>query len=258
MTDRRHIAGQQGEDLAAQHFERLGFDVLARNHRTRYGELDLVVYDGRTLVFVEVKTRRSGLARTVGEPPLGQAVEGPAHGARRGCTSPTARSRRNLRFDGVAILLDPHGATRPPRPPGGRVLMLARVTTFAVEGVKAQRVWVEADIRVGLPAFTVVGLADKAVREARERVRSAMQNSGFEFPLRRITVNLAPAYLRKVGPAFDLPLAVSLLVASGQLDPEAIESRRDRRRALAARARPARSAERSRSPRRCAATASSA
>jgi magnesium chelatase family protein len=102
--------------------------------------------------------------------------------------------------------------------------MLARVSTFAVEGVSAQRVWVEADIRIGLPAFTVVGLADKAVREARERVRSAMQNSGYVFPLQRITVNLAPAYLRKVGPAFDLPLAVALLVASGQLEPEAVES----------------------------------
>jgi magnesium chelatase family protein len=101
--------------------------------------------------------------------------------------------------------------------------MLARVTTFAVMGVDAQRVWVEADIRLGLPAFTVVGLADKAVREARERVRSAMTNSGYEFPLRRITVNLAPAYLRKVGPAFDLPLAVALLVASAQLDPAAID-----------------------------------
>ena len=89
--------------------------------------------------------------------------------------------------------------------------MLARVTTFAVDGVDARRVWVEADIRQGLPAFTVVGLADKAVREARERVRAAMVNSGYEFPLRRITVNLAPAYLRKVGPAFDLPLAVALL-----------------------------------------------
>jgi magnesium chelatase family protein len=101
--------------------------------------------------------------------------------------------------------------------------MLARVTTFAVDGVDARRVWVEADIRQGLPAFTVVGLADKAVREARERVRAAMVNSGYEFPLRRITVNLAPAYLRKVGPAFDLPLAVALLVASYQLEPDAIE-----------------------------------
>jgi magnesium chelatase family protein len=101
--------------------------------------------------------------------------------------------------------------------------MLARVMTFAVDGVDARRVWVEADIRQGLPAFTVVGLADKAVREARERVRAAMVNSGYEFPLRRITVNLAPAYLRKVGPAFDLPLAVALLVASYQLEPEAVD-----------------------------------
>ena len=101
--------------------------------------------------------------------------------------------------------------------------MLARVITFAVDGVDARRVWVEADIRVGLPAFTVVGLADKAVREARERVRAAMVNSGYEFPLKRITVNLAPAYLRKVGPAFDLPLAVALLIASGQLDPATVE-----------------------------------
>ena len=102
--------------------------------------------------------------------------------------------------------------------------MLSRVTTFAVDGVDARRVWVESDVRQGLPAFTVVGLADKAVREARERVRSAMVNSGYEFPLRRITVNLAPAYLRKVGPAFDLPLAVALLVSSEQLDPAVLES----------------------------------
>jgi magnesium chelatase family protein len=95
--------------------------------------------------------------------------------------------------------------------------MLARVTTFAIDGVSARRVWVEADIRLGLPAFTIVGLADKAVREARERVRAALVNSGFDFPQKRITVNLAPASLRKMGPGFDLPLALALLVASGQL-----------------------------------------
>lgn len=100
--------------------------------------------------------------------------------------------------------------------------MLARVVTFALDGVDARRVWVEADIRLGLPAFTVVGLADKAVREARERVRAAIVNSGFEFPLKRITVNLAPAYLRKVGPAFDLPLALAVLAASAQVSPEAV------------------------------------
>src|ERR1044071_1405527 len=96
--------------------------------------------------------------------------------------------------------------------------MLARVTTFSVDGVDAHRVWVEADIRIGLPAFTVVGLADKAVREARERVRAALQNSGFVFPGGRITVNLAPADLRKIGPGFDLSLAVALMVAGGELE----------------------------------------
>src|SRR3954447_12472126 len=101
--------------------------------------------------------------------------------------------------------------------------MLARVITFAVEGVDSRRVWVEADIRLGLPTFTIVGLADKAVREARERVRSAITNSGFEFPQKRITVNLAPAYLRKIGPGFDLPLAMAILAASGQVEREQVE-----------------------------------
>ncbi|MGH2967797.1 MAG: YifB family Mg chelatase-like AAA ATPase [Solirubrobacteraceae bacterium] len=102
--------------------------------------------------------------------------------------------------------------------------MIARITTFAVDGVGSRRVWVEADIRSGgLPTFTVVGLADRAVREARERVRAALVNSGFEFPLKRITVNLAPADLRKIGPGFDLPLAVALLVAGGQLEAEQAE-----------------------------------
>ncbi|MBA2516029.1 MAG: YifB family Mg chelatase-like AAA ATPase [Solirubrobacterales bacterium] len=102
-------------------------------------------------------------------------------------------------------------------------MALARVLTFTLDGVESRRVWVEADIRSGLPAFTVVGLADKAVREARERVRAAIVNSGFEFPFKRITVNLAPASLHKVGPGFDLPLAVAVLVASGQLSGEVIE-----------------------------------
>jgi magnesium chelatase family protein len=98
--------------------------------------------------------------------------------------------------------------------------VLARVTTFALEGLEARRVWVEVDIRPGLPAFGIVGLGDKAVREARERVRAAILNSGFEFPMRRITANLAPAYLRKVGPSFDLPLALGVLAATGQVPRE--------------------------------------
>src|ERR1044071_6646449 len=94
--------------------------------------------------------------------------------------------------------------------------MLARVTTFAIDGLDASRVTVEVDIRQGLPAFTVVGLGDAAIREARERVRAALKNSGFEFPDRKIVANLAPAAQRKGGSSFDLPIAVGILVASGQ------------------------------------------
>jgi magnesium chelatase family protein len=92
--------------------------------------------------------------------------------------------------------------------------MLARVLTFSLLGVDGVPVTVEADIHSGLPAFTIVGLPDAAVQESRERVRAALLNSGFEFPLRRITVNLAPADLRKAGPGFDLALAAAVLAAS--------------------------------------------
>jgi magnesium chelatase family protein len=101
--------------------------------------------------------------------------------------------------------------------------VLARVTTFAIDGIESRQVTVEVDLRQGLPAFTVVGLGDKAVRESRERVRAAIQNSGFEFPQRRVTANLAPAYLRKAGPGFDLAIAVGILAASGAVPAEALE-----------------------------------
>ncbi|HEX8854311.1 MAG TPA: YifB family Mg chelatase-like AAA ATPase [Thermoleophilaceae bacterium] len=95
--------------------------------------------------------------------------------------------------------------------------MVSRVATFAIEGVEGREVTVEVDVRSGLPVFTIVGLPDAAVREARERVRAAVLNSGLEFPMRRLTANLAPADIRKAGPGFDLALAVALLGSSGQL-----------------------------------------
>ncbi len=94
--------------------------------------------------------------------------------------------------------------------------MLARINSAAVIGVDACAVQVEVDISRGLRSFTTVGLPDAAVRESRERVESAIRNSGFEFPVERITVNLAPADIRKEGPAFDLPIALGILVATGQ------------------------------------------
>src|ERR687885_1316969 len=102
--------------------------------------------------------------------------------------------------------------------------MLASMATFAIEGVDSHEFTVEVDVRQGLPGFTLVGLPDAAVREARERVRAAMLNSGLDFPLKRLTANLAPAHLRKAGASFDLALAVALLAASGQVPPEALAS----------------------------------
>lgn len=95
--------------------------------------------------------------------------------------------------------------------------MFAIARTFALIGVAAEPVHVEVDIGAGLPSFTIVGLPDAAVRESRERVRSALVNSGFRYPQHRITANLAPADLRKAGPGFDLAIAAAVLVASGQL-----------------------------------------
>jgi magnesium chelatase family protein len=95
--------------------------------------------------------------------------------------------------------------------------MLAKVKTAAVVGLDAQEVQVEVDIMGGLPAMNIVGLPDPAVQEARERVRSAVRNSGCFFPMRRITVNLAPADLKKAGPAYDLPIAVGVILSSEQV-----------------------------------------
>jgi magnesium chelatase family protein len=96
--------------------------------------------------------------------------------------------------------------------PGG---MLACLRSAAVFGIEASPVTIEVDVSFGLPGFTMVGLPDPSVRESRDRIRSAIRNSGYEFPAHRITVNLAPADVRKAGSSFDLPIALGVLAASG-------------------------------------------
>ncbi len=100
--------------------------------------------------------------------------------------------------------------------------MLAKVSSSTVLGIEAWIVEVEVDIVRGLPAFSMVGLAETAVRESRERVKAAIKNSGYNFPNNRITVNLAPANIKKDGTGFDLPIALGILAASGQLDPDCL------------------------------------
>ncbi|MCX6357549.1 MAG: YifB family Mg chelatase-like AAA ATPase [Candidatus Aureabacteria bacterium] len=95
--------------------------------------------------------------------------------------------------------------------------MLARVCSAAVRGVDAYTVEIEVDVSGGLPAVVIVGLPDTAVRESRDRVKTAIQNSGFSYPDGRLTVNLAPADIKKEGPGFELPIAVGILAAAGQI-----------------------------------------
>lgn len=102
--------------------------------------------------------------------------------------------------------------------------MFARVTTVAFEGIEARGVDVQVQISPGMPAFTIVGLPDKAVAESRERVRGALNAIGLALPPKRITVNLAPADLPKEGSHYDLPIALGVMAATGAVARDAIET----------------------------------
>lgn len=99
--------------------------------------------------------------------------------------------------------------------------MLSKVNSAGLMGIDGYKVTVETDVSAGMPAFDIVGLPDAAVKEAKERVRSAVKNCGFGFPSRRVTVNLAPANVKKEGSIYDLPIAISYLIATGQLNENA-------------------------------------
>lgn len=103
--------------------------------------------------------------------------------------------------------------------------MLAKVLSATLVGLEAHLIEVEVDIGGGLPQFSVVGLPDATVRESRDRVRAALKNTGFSFPVKKITVNLAPADLKKEGSGLDLAIAVGILVAEEMLQPDAVAGR---------------------------------
>ncbi|MDQ3793082.1 MAG: ATP-dependent protease, partial [Actinomycetota bacterium] len=102
-------------------------------------------------------------------------------------------------------------------------MAVCRARSLSHLGIDAVPVEVEADVSAGLPGFSIVGLPDAAVQEARERVRVAISNSGFKFPTKKVIVNLAPANLRKEGAAFDLPIALAILAASGEVSERWLE-----------------------------------
>src|SRR5919108_1194439 len=116
----------------------------------------------------------------------------------------------------------PHGRRKNGAPrPSSVGCVLARATTRALVGLEARAVEVEAHLQRGVPGFSIVGLPDKACQEAKERVRSGIASAELEWPLKRITVNLAPAGLRKEGSGFDLPIALAVLAASRPGPPQA-------------------------------------
>ena len=101
--------------------------------------------------------------------------------------------------------------------------MLSKIYSYGLFGLEAYPITIEVDVSSGLPSMVIVGLPDSAIKESRERVRSAIKNSGFKFPLERITVNLAPADTKKEGPAFDLAIALGVLAATGQIDADLLK-----------------------------------
>ena len=100
--------------------------------------------------------------------------------------------------------------------------MIAAIPSATLLGVQGRKILVEVHVSSGLPGFTIVGLPDAACREARDRVRAALLSSGLPWPMRRVTVNLAPSGVRKAGAGLDLPIAVGLLVASGEIEQSAV------------------------------------
>ena len=106
--------------------------------------------------------------------------------------------------------------------------MLSRTETIVLQGLKGRKVDIEADIAPGLPYFTVIGLGDTAVKEASERVKRAVINSGFQYPRGRVTVNLSPAYIHKKGSHYDLGIAIAILLASGELSEKMQDERNGR------------------------------
>src|SRR5690554_4770308 len=102
--------------------------------------------------------------------------------------------------------------------------MLAKVNSCTLTGLTVFPIEIEVDAAGGLLDWNIVGLPDTAVKESKERVRAAIKNSGFDFPPRRIVVNLAPAHIKKEGPSFDLPIALAILAATNQIDRELIST----------------------------------
>ena len=209
----KDVLGQSGEQAAADYLETEGFRILARNWRCADGEIDIVAVDRQTLIVCEVKTRSGNRYGT----PLESVSRVKRNRLRRLAVRWLAA--HGLHFEQVRI--DVLGVARRQRA-GSRSSMSGGWARWpwphhsvALVGVQGHLVEVEADIANGLVGMVLVGLPDAALREARDRIRSAILNTGERWPQRRITVGLSPASLPKRGSGFDLPIAIAVLAAAG-------------------------------------------
>jgi magnesium chelatase family protein len=194
--------GVEGEEEACRLLRRMGYRIVQRNWRTKWGEIDIVARDGDVMDAAGPKRRSARSSSDGSSRPRGASSRRRSAGCPRASTSSPGKGEARASIE-----------TR------SASTMFGRLTSGALHGIEARLIEVQCDVAGGLPSFQIVGLPDKEVSESRERIRSAIRNAGLSFPPGRITANLAPADLRKQGVAFDLPIALAILVASGQAPP---------------------------------------
>ena len=220
-TESRQEVGRRGEDLACAELERQGLAVLARNWRCRWGEIDIVAADrsdgGRHAGLLRGQVpQRAGVRASAGGDHVRQAAD--AASARRaldagapghGPVHPGGRHRRGPR-PGAGAVADPRA---------GRWAEMASACAWSValSGLEGRLVEVEADIGAGLPRTVLVGLPDSALYQSRDRCKAAISNSGQEWPIALLTINLSPATLPKAGSHYDLAIVAAVLAAQGVL-----------------------------------------
>lgn len=206
--------GRAGEHAAIRWYEDEGYTLLGHRQRMRAGEIDAVVEDeDGTVVFVEVKSRR-GTAFGAAEAVTSKKLNTMRRCAAQWLDKYSQDQYRPIRFDVVEVVFD--GEDYILRRFPGWKMALASTMSATVEGVAARLVTVEANVGAGLPGMHMVGLGDAAVKESRERIRTAISNSALPWPRTKIMVSLSPAHLPKAGSHFDLPIALAVL---GSLDP---------------------------------------
>ncbi len=224
----KDAVGRFGEQTAAHHLTAAGMTILDRNWRPAgagiRGELDLVARDGDALVIVEVKTRSGTGFGAPAESVTWQKTQRIRRLALAWLAAHPGQGSASIRFDVISVLRTAGGVTVE-HSARGVLMSLARASCVALLGIEGHVVEVEVHLADGLPGVTLIGLPDASLYEARDRVKSAVVNSGQQWPGQRVTVGLFPAALPKSGSGFDAAVAAAVLAATGAVPPESLAGR---------------------------------